>query len=219
MKLTLATGLFVSLLTMSCVHYQDCLEGINKLPMYGSVKKCPEQIEDDRLFLADCDKTFKSRHEATLHMVMRGWQYFNMRKLDTSMMRFNQAWLLDSLNAEVYWGFGNLLGIQKKFKESLPFFEKSVKIDPSNAKAFLDESTSLGNLFSETRDVKYLNASISCIKKAINLEPGNAQFYGQLTAAYTYFMQKDSARKYLLITKKLDPTAVNPEVEKLISNN
>lgn len=24
-------------------------------------------------------------------------------------MRFNQAWLLDSLNADVYWGFGNLV--------------------------------------------------------------------------------------------------------------
>jgi hypothetical protein len=32
-------------------------------------------------------------------------------------------------------------------------------------------------------------------------------------------MQKDSARKYLKITEKLDPTAINPEVKKMLEGH
>jgi len=37
-----------------------------------------------------------------------------------------------------------------------------------------------------------------------------------LTVAYSYFNQKDSARKYLEITDRLDPKAVNPEVREML---
>lgn len=210
-------GVFLCFLFTSCAHSQECIDGINKLPMYGSVKKCKEYIDDDKKFIAECDKQYKSRKAAAEHMVMRGWQYLYSKKLDTSMMRFNQAWLLDSLNADVYWGFGNLLGMQGKFKESIPFFERSVKLNPSNAKALQDMSTSYGNVFFQTKDVKYLDLTIKALKAAAVLDAKNPVVYGQLTAAYTYFTQKDSARKYLRLADKLDPKAVNPEVRKMLS--
>ncbi|MDB4904169.1 MAG: hypothetical protein JWQ63_3450 [Mucilaginibacter sp.] len=217
MKYSLIIYTFISFLTTSCAHSQDCIDGINKLPMYGGVKKCKEQIETDNRFLAECDKS-SSRKEAAAHMVMRGWQYFYNKKPDTAMMRFNQAWLLDSLNSEIYWGFGNLLGAQEKFKESIPFFERSLKLDPNNSRVLHDMSVSYGNTFVQTKDKKYLNASINYLKMAVNLEPKNPQFYGELTSAYCYFVQKDSAKKYLKITEQLDPSAINPEVKKLLTN-
>lgn len=205
-------------LIIGCAHSQDCPENINKLPMYGQVKKCKEQIESDKNFLAECAKTGKTRKESAQHLVMRGWEYLYAKKPDTSMMRFNQAWLLDSLNADIYWGFGNLLGMQGKFKESIPFFERSTKINPENAKVWHDAATSYGNIFVATNDIKYLNSAIYSLKKAINLDNKNPQFYGALTAAYSYFMQKDSARKYLKITERLDPNAINPEVKKILTD-
>lgn len=132
------------------------------------------------------------------------------------MMRFNQAWLLDSTNADAYWGFGNLLGIQNQLKESIPFFERSIKLNPNNPRVWESASTSYGQLFVKTNDVELLKTSINYLKKAIQLEP-NARTYGQLTAAYTYFMQKDSARKYLAITDELDPKAIHPEVRKILN--
>jgi tetratricopeptide (TPR) repeat protein len=187
--------------------------------MFGHVKKCKEQIEADNRFLANCDKTGKSRKQMELHLISRGWEFLYAKKFDTSMMRFNQAWLLDSLNADIYWGFGNLLGMQQKFKESIPLFDRSLKINPVNAKVWSDEALSYGNIFFQTKDIKSLNSSISCLKKAISLDPHNPQLYGQLTSAYSYFMQKDSARKYLKITELLDPSAVNPEVKKMLDAN
>jgi len=180
------------------------------------VKKCKGQIEDDNRFIALCEKS-TGRKAAAEHMVMRGWQYLRSNQLDTSMMRFNQAWLLDSLNSEIYWGFGDNLGMQRKFKESLPFFERSLKLNRNNPRVWLDASTSYGNVFGQTNDQKYLDAAIDALKNAIKLDPNNPKYYSQLTSAYSYFMQKDSARKYMAITDKLDPNAVNPQVRKMIN--
>jgi hypothetical protein len=36
-----------------------------------------------------------------------------------------------------------------------------------------------------------------------------------LTSAYAYYAQKDSLRKYLKITDKLDPKLVDPQVRKI----
>jgi tetratricopeptide (TPR) repeat protein len=146
--------------------------------------------------------------------------FFYKNHYDTAMMRFNQAWLLDSLNADIYWGFGNIISLRdRKFKESLTYFEKSLKMSPDNPRVWESASTSYGQLFFETKDIDLLNKSIEHLKNSIALEPNNARAYGQLTAAYSYFMQKDSARKYLQITDNLDPTAVNPEVREILSKD
>ncbi|MCO5934110.1 hypothetical protein NAF17_01040 [Mucilaginibacter sp. RB4R14] len=206
----------IACLFVSCVQSQDCPENINKLPMYGGVKKCPEQIGYDAKFIASTSKGYPNRKDAAKHFVKRGWEYLYAQKLDTSMMRFNQAWLLDSTNYQIYWGFGNLLGLQRKYSESLKHFKKALKLYPNDEKVWQDYSISLGNLFFETKDVSYLNTSIDALKKAVIISPQNPHPYAQLTAAYTYFTQKDSAYKYLKITDQIDPTAIDLEVRKML---
>ena len=208
----------IAFLMTGCIDAQNCPDDINKLPMYGNTRKCTGQIEADKIFLEHCDKDFKNRKDAAKHMIMRGWQYYRLNKTDTAMMRFNQAWLLDSLNADIYWGFGNLLGLEGKFKESISFFEKSLRLNPNNASVWNDASVSYGNSFVKSNDKEQLNAAISALKKAIALDPKNPRFYSGLTSAYCYFVQKDSAKKYFKITKQLDPNALNPEVKKLLND-
>jgi tetratricopeptide (TPR) repeat protein len=218
MKSILAITVLIAFLFLSCTIDTDCPKGINLLPMYGRVKKCTEQIEYDLTFLKDCDKNFKGdRKKASKYFENKGWQYLYANKQDTAMFRFNQAWMLDSLNANVYWGFANLSGMQKKFKESLPLFNQALKLNPNNAKIWIDASLSYGQLFVQTQNKNLLDTNILYLQTAIKLDATNAMAYAQLTASYTYFMQKDSAKKYLLIADKLNPKAVNPEVRKIIS--
>jgi tetratricopeptide (TPR) repeat protein len=186
--------------------------------MYGSVKKCPGQIETDSTFIKSTQHDFKSRKEAAEYFVNRAWGYYYHNKPDTAMMRFNQAWLLDSLNAGAYWGFANLIGQQGKFKESLPLFNRSIALDSLNANVWESASNSYGQLFSNTRQVEYLNTAIKYLKKSVALKP-SVRAYAALTAAYTYFAHKDSAIKYLKITDSLDKNAINPQVRKLINSN
>jgi Cytochrome c biogenesis factor len=197
---------------------ENCPQGINKLPMYGKQKKCKEQIKYDNEFLTECDKNFGNRTVASKYYVERAWDYFYKNQLDTAMMRFNQAWLLDSLNADVFWGFGNILGMQSDFKGSIVYFERAIQLNPNNPKVWQSISTSYGQLFFQTKDKELLNKTIDCLKKSLKFDPKNAQVLGQLTGAYSYFMQKDSAIKYLRMTDKIDPKMINPEVRKILTD-
>ncbi len=209
------TMLFSAIMLLNCSYKQDCPEGINLLPMYGEAKKCDEQIKNDNEFLAECDKQFKSRKEAAEKYVEKAWGYFYNNEPETSMKRFNQAWLLDKNNAEIYWGFGNLMGMKHELKQSISLFEKSIKLNPNNAKVYESMSTSYGQLFFETKKVEYLDLTIINLKSSLKLDPNNAKNYGSLTSAYAYYTQKDSLRKYLKITDKLDPKLVDPQVRKI----
>jgi tetratricopeptide (TPR) repeat protein len=200
----------------SCKSTQDCPD-VNTLPMFDRLKKCDEQIKADQIFLAACDKYYKTRDEATQHHIDMGWGYFYKNQFDSSIMRFNQAWLLDSTNADVFWGFGSVLGKQQHFQESLIYLDKSNEINPNNPKVWLCTSTSYGQMFYQNKDVTLLDKSIDDLKKSISLDPNYAQAYGQLAACYSYFTQKDSAKKYLALADKLDPSVINPEVRKILT--
>jgi tetratricopeptide (TPR) repeat protein len=206
---------FFSFLT-ACSSAQDCKDGLNLLPMYGNIPKCEQQIISDKAFIAEADAKFKDRKTAALPYLDLGWSYFYKNDLETSMKRFNQAWLLDSLNADVYWGFGNLLGRNNEVEASIPYFEKSIKIKPDNAKVYESLATSYGQLFASTQKSATLNKAIESLKKANSLDRNNPRILSQLTAAYAYFMKKDSANKYLKLTDKIDPKAINPEVRSLL---
>ncbi len=63
--------------------------------------------------------------------------------------------------------------------------------------------------------MEYLDLTVQILKNSLKSDPNNASNYGALTSAYAYYIQKDSLRKYLKITDKLDPKMVSPEVRKI----
>lgn len=205
------------LISLSCSSEQNCQEGIHYLPEYGRVTKCREQIEADEEFIADCDNRFENRREAAQYFVSKGWTYFRADSLDKAMMRFNQAWLLESINADVYWGFGNILGKRTQAMESIVYFNKSAELNPRNSNLWLSCATSYEQLFFQLKDTIFFDNAIINLKKSVAIDNKNAKAYEQLTACYAYFMQLDSARKYLVVTDKIDSTMINPEVRRILS--
>jgi tetratricopeptide (TPR) repeat protein len=205
----------IILVQFSCQSQTDCPQGINLLPMYGEVKKCEQQIQSDKEFLLQSEKQFKSKEKAAELYVSKAWEYFYKDDNDTAMKRFNQAWLLDNTNPQVYWGFGNILGKKKEFEESIKYLKKSIELDPNNAPVYECIATSYSQIFLKTKDIKYLNQAIESLKKAVKIDPKNGRAYAQLASSYAYITQKDSLRKYIKITDKIDPKLVNPEVRKI----
>ena len=132
------------------------------------------------------------------------------------MMRFNQAWLLDRTNADVYWGFGNLLGMKGQYKESISLFKKSISLNAKNALVWEAGSISYIQVFFKTQNLKQLDTCIIYLKEAIKLDNKNAGLFAELATAYSYFYQKDSARKYMEITDKLDVNAMDPQAREII---
>jgi tetratricopeptide (TPR) repeat protein len=191
---------------------EQCTEGLEAHPMYGSVAKCATQREADKRFLDSCDQQFHSRKMAASAYVTKAWEFFERNDQSNAMLAFNQAWLLDSTNADVYWGFGNLLGFREEFAESLPYFRKSLALNPTNPDVYDCIATSMGQLFVSTSQDSFLYQTIGASMRSLQLNPVNARAYATLASAYTYFSQHDSARKYMALADQLDPAAVNPGV-------
>lgn len=201
---------------LGCSVPEKCPDGVNLIPMYGHLPKCNEQITADNLFIKECDSKYPNRKIAAKNVVEEAWEYFNKADYEAAIKRFNQAWLLDTSNADIYWGFGNIMGTKGEYLQSIQLLERSLVLRPDNPKVYESLATSSGQLFFKSKDIKFLNKAIDNLKISIHLDPNRAAVYGQLTAAYSYFNQKDSARKYLALADKLDPTVVNPEVRKIL---
>ena len=185
--------------------------------MYGNAKKCPEQIAADLVFLRETELQFNGdRKRAAESRIAKAWEYFDANVPDTAMMRFNQAWLLDSTNADIYWGFGNLLGGQEKFQESIVFFKKSLRLNPKNSIVWEAAAQSYGNIYADTRSKKDLDSSIYYLRQSYNLDPKSIGPISKLTMAYLYAMKKDSATKYLKLADEMDPGSVPDEIRQMI---
>lgn len=102
------------------IKYDPTKRADNGLPMYGGpdVVKTPFQLESDEKFIQSAIQGAGSREKACRDVLGWGWEFFNKGDVMTAMKRFNQAWLLDPKNPEVYKGFSAVLKKQGKMEEA-----------------------------------------------------------------------------------------------------
>lgn len=104
--------------------------------MYGNSPFTPEEIKSNEELISAAIQKSGSREEAAKRAIKIGWQYyFYKNDPKTAMKRFNQAWLLDPSNAEVYYGFGFLMAVQRKTSEAAYFYGKTLEINPNHSMA------------------------------------------------------------------------------------
>ena len=185
--------------------------------MYGKQHKCAAQLAADQEFLALSDKQYASRKLASEHYTQVGWGLFYDKQFDTAMKRFNQAWLLDSTNAQPHWGFASVSGMKEQFRSSIPLFKKYLMMSPNEAKAWEGLGMSYGQLFFQSKKPTFLDSSIMATKQCVKIDPTYGRGYAQLAASYAYYIQKDSAKKYLAIADKLNPALVSAEARQMIN--
>ena len=98
---------------------------IDQVPMYGGMDRnaISELRTGDENFVASVVAEFGSREKASSAWVNRGFTLYQQDDLAGAMRRFNQAWLLNPNNPEVYWGFASVLTDQQKFCKALKMVE------------------------------------------------------------------------------------------------
>jgi Tfp pilus assembly protein PilF len=103
---------------------------IDEVPMYGGMDRCqvPELKAGDDKFIADVSRHYGSREKASGAWVEQGFKYYQQDNLGMAMRRFNQAWLLNPNNPEVYTGFASVLFDQGKFCEATSMVEKGLSV-------------------------------------------------------------------------------------------
>ncbi len=104
---------------------------MNEVPMYGNKPFTKEQKKLNDQVIVGVVQEAGSKKAALDRTIKLAWQYF-YEKNDpaTAMKRFNQAWLIDPNNDEVFYGFGVLVSMQGKTEEAISFYKKALEINP-----------------------------------------------------------------------------------------
>jgi tetratricopeptide (TPR) repeat protein len=111
-----------------CAALPAVAQPIDQVPMYGGMDRSayPDLKAADETFIAGVTKEFGSREAAAKVFVSGAFRYYDEDKLDLAMRRFNQAWLLDPNNPEVYWGFGVVLHDRAKMCEGKAMIDRAL---------------------------------------------------------------------------------------------
>jgi tetratricopeptide (TPR) repeat protein len=169
---------------------------INLVPEYGKVKKDKSDLESDQKFIDYELKELGSLKKASEEMIKLGFDYLYRGDLETSMKRFNQAWLLDSKNENAYWGFAAVYFMFKDYDEALKQLDKGLVLNPNSSNILTDKATIYAGYFVNKHDVNYLNKSIALFIQSYKIDPRNQNTLFKLSVAYFYKQDCVNALKY-----------------------
>jgi len=174
---------------------------INERPRYGGLTKTAAQLEADEQFIAQSLRTYGTAQAAMQAHVNFGWHYLATDHAPTAIKRFNQAWLLDSTVADVYYGFSAYLRQQGQPEEAERFMQLGKRHDKGN-EALLKYYASQAYNQSLQRDYP---GAIATNEKILALAPTNAFAHGR--TGYWYLLRQDTARagQYLSRAVQLNP--------------
>ncbi|RCS59779.1 tetratricopeptide repeat protein [Parvibium lacunae] len=202
MSHSVAVLLTIFLLFFSPLLRADRQIPIDQIPMYGGMDRSmiPELKAGDEKFIADTTKHYGTREKASAAFVNNGFAYYQRDDLVNAMRRFNQAWLLNPQNPEVYAGFGAVLHDQGKNCEGMQMMEKAIELNPPTFQGIYPDAARLitlcaisdKNLTSEAK-LKLFERSESLYKKAEEIEPNKRYVYGSWATAYYWRGQYSDA--------------------------
>ena len=130
------------------------------------------------------------------------------------MKRFNQAWLLDKNNFNSYWGFGVILGLENKYRESIPHFLKSIELNPNEPNIYVGVASSYFKLFFEDNDIENIYKSINYLLINLKLNPNYVPSLAQLTGLYYIIEDENKALEYYKKSIELDPNSIPKDLKK-----
>lgn len=174
----------------------------NEIPMYNKMVKDEYLRKVDAEFIASSREMYGGIHNACIEHVKFGWGYLYRDDYKTSIKRFNQAWLLDSTQSDVYFGFAAYCYLTGNMSESELYYNIGKNYDREN-KALKIYHTSLIMFLTEK---KRNNEVISFLKK---YELGDSLFSNVEGSIGFYYMEAnnyDSSFHYLNLAITNNPS-------------
>ncbi len=174
-------------------------------PKYGNVKKTKEQQEIDRDFVEQTMKSSRYNGDKTLasnQMIEVGFQYLYKGDLKTAMYRFNQAFLLDSGNTDIYWGFGAIYMALSNLEKAKEQYDEGLKLDPKNPHLLTDYGTYyLLKYYEVEKSAKatakaHLGKAIEKLTVSYGIDPKDQNTLYKLSGCYLLNNDCPNARKF-----------------------
>ena len=169
-------------------------------PLYGGLSPAQAQQAVGAAVLADIDRSFASRAEASQFFSTKGFEYLLENKADTAIVRFNLAWVLNPQNPEPYRGLAVVLSQRQAAPADVQsLLLQGLAVAPTNAALLTDAATTALDRYLQTKKKKDLAQANDYVQRALAADPNNANAWQ--TQARTRFYQEDYAGAWEAVHK------------------
>ncbi|MBF0462282.1 MAG: hypothetical protein HQL87_12905 [Magnetococcales bacterium] len=159
---------------------------LNQQPMYGGREKNEDLKRSDETFLTGIMLQGYTKESGSKEVVDLGWKYFFKGDVATAMQRFNQAWLLNPENGDVYHGFAVVTAQRGgPMQEAEKYFQMAIAKPGVTPTAFADYARLL-NMQGRFDD------AIAQGQKALAVD--SKAHNACIQISYAYLSQKDIAQ-------------------------
>jgi Tfp pilus assembly protein PilF len=195
---------------------------ISLQPEYGNFEKNELQKADDESFKKDILKYYKGdTNAASKKMSDLGFTYlYDKGDLVTAMRRFNQAYILNSKNADAYYGFGTIFFNLAAMEKAREQFDKGLEIDPKHSKILTDYGTTyLGDYYESLENEKensteFLTKANEYLEKSLEFDKKDSNTIYKLSIVKMYIGDCKEAKELLKKAKKMNNPNVTESYEK-----
>jgi Tfp pilus assembly protein PilF len=174
---------------------------IRLLPKYGYVPKTNEQKAADKDFIDEALKQYPIKRDASQHLIELGFKYL-YHDIKTAMYRFNQAYLLDSTDTDIFWGYGGVYMLLGDYQKAQQEYIEGLLIDSKNTHLLTDYGTYYMNQYYLLQSVDYKNAlvqldsAINYMTKSYQIDMKNQNATFKLSVCYYQKKDCENAWKY-----------------------
>lgn len=169
---------------------------IRLTPKYGNaIKNTAQKAADEELIKSYVDMA-GSRRKGSELLTQKGFEYLYAGNLRTAMYRFNQAWLLDSTDANIYSGFAAVYYHFKDYDKAIAFLDQGLRINPKASTLITDKGTTYLTISQTSKSQLDVNKGLSLLKESYSIDPVNQSTLFKLSIYYFDNNDCDLALKY-----------------------
>jgi tetratricopeptide (TPR) repeat protein len=196
---------------------------IRLLTKYGNAVKTEEQKKLDQELIETSLKIDGTPRKASDHMIQVGFSYV-YRDIKTAMYRFNQAFLLDSTNSDIYWGYGGVYMVLGNYELAKEQYLDGLKINPNNPHLLTDYGTYFMIQYSNLLEVskndaeENLDLAIQNFNKSYLIDPNDQNTSYKLSVAYLSKGDCENALSFYKKCKALGGRPIPKEYDKEIKS-
>ncbi|CAB3687496.1 hypothetical protein LMG3458_01954 [Achromobacter deleyi] len=185
---------------IACLTLAGCLatapvapqSRVDEIPMYGGMDRSAPDIKaaDDKL-TADASRAFGSPARAAQAWIEQGYRFYRADQLGMATRRFNQAWLMDTHNPEVYTGFAAVLHDQGKYCDAMKMMETALSLKPPSFQGIYADAGRIAarcaaadQTLSGPERAAMITRSDALFRNGEAVEPDKAYLYNAWASAY-----------------------------------
>lgn len=223
------------ILTFSCVIFtmalsaqeitleqwnEEAKTNIQMLPKYGYREKTASQKQNDENFVRQVmsqEEFKKNRTAASRHLIELGFKYLQEGDLKTAMFRFNRAYLLDSLNTDIYIGYGAVYMTLGDFENAQKQYLEGLSQNPKNTHLLNEYGTYFLGRYYESgakdgeREAANIDTALTYFNNSYQQDPKDQNTVFKLSVCYWIKGDCSNAWKYYTECKGLGGEPITEE--------